>query len=65
MRGEGKKEKRLKKAMIAPLVFILPGYFRFFFFAVFGRKKNLPDGGGLLVCNAFKNPAWIYKQEIT
>ena len=32
MRGEGKKEKRLKKAMIAPLVFILPGYFRFFFF---------------------------------
>lgn len=36
--GERKKGKRLKKSMVAPLVFILSGYFSQF--AVFGRKKN-------------------------
>ena len=65
-RGGEKKEKRLKKAMVVPLIFILPGYFRFFF-AVFCPKKKLPDEvvslGGR---DVFKNPAgYTDRQEIT
>lgn len=43
--GERKKGKRLKKSMVAPLVFILSGYFSQF--AVFAMAaKKMPSGNG-------------------